>query len=84
MPIAALRPAPLQVGYLGFLGTSGGGFLDYLIADPVCVPPAERALTEQLVHLPECCLVFGEARARPGASAGSISACPRTASCSAR
>ena len=54
----------MQVGYLGFLGTSGGGFIDYLIADPVCVPPAEAACySEQLVHLPECCLVFGEARA---------------------
>lgn len=61
MAITALRPAPIQVSYLGFLGTSGGSSMDYLIADPICVPPAEaRWFTEQLVHLPDCCLVFGE------------------------
>jgi len=59
--IAALRPAPVQVSYLGFLGTTGGRFIDYQIADPICVPPDEaRYFTEQLVFLPHCCLVFGE------------------------
>lgn len=51
--ITALRPAPITVAYMGFLGTSGADFIDYLIADPVVVPPAQAVhYTEALVHLP--------------------------------
>jgi len=64
--IAALRPAPLQVGYLGLLGTTGGHFMDYLITDRVLAPPDEAVhFSERLVYLPECCLVFSEHGARP-------------------
>ncbi len=59
--IAALRPAPIQVSYLGFLGTSGGSFIDYVITDPVCTPAAEACwFTEKLVHLPDSCLVLSD------------------------
>jgi predicted O-linked N-acetylglucosamine transferase (SPINDLY family) len=51
--VFALRPAPLQVGYLGYLGTLGAPFMDYLIADPTLVPPAERAhYLEKIIFLP--------------------------------
>lgn len=51
--IMALRTAPIQVGYLGFLGTMGGDFMDYLIADPVIVPPEAREhYAEKLAYLP--------------------------------
>lgn len=51
--VVALRPAPVQVGYL-FPNTSGG-LLDYLIGDPVVTPPAHQArFAEQLVLLPWC------------------------------
>lgn len=54
------------MSYLGFLGTTGSSFIDYVITDRVCVPPREAPqFTERLVHLPECCLVFGEGEARP-------------------
>jgi predicted O-linked N-acetylglucosamine transferase (SPINDLY family) len=49
----ALRGAPLQVNWLAYPGTSGASFIDYLIADAVVVPPAERAhYSEALVRLP--------------------------------
>jgi protein O-GlcNAc transferase len=51
--IFAQRAAPLQVSYLGYLGTMGGRFIDYLIADPVIVPPENRRhYTEHIAYLP--------------------------------
>jgi predicted O-linked N-acetylglucosamine transferase (SPINDLY family) len=53
--IFSLRPAPLQVNYLGFPGTLGAPYIDYLIADQTVIPPDSRAhYTEQIVHLPDC------------------------------
>lgn len=55
MGIAALRPAPIQVSYLGFLGTTGADFIDYVIADAVVVPEGDkRFYAEKVVHLPHC------------------------------
>lgn len=49
----ALRAAPLQVNWLAYPGTSGAPFIDYLIADAVVVPAAERGhYSEALVRLP--------------------------------
>jgi predicted O-linked N-acetylglucosamine transferase (SPINDLY family) len=51
--IFARRAAPLQVSYLGYLGTLGAPYMDYLIADPVLVPPeAQRHYCEKLLYLP--------------------------------
>jgi predicted O-linked N-acetylglucosamine transferase (SPINDLY family) len=53
--IAALRPAPIQVSYLGFLSTTGADFIDYVLADAVVVPEAhQRFYTEKVVYLPHC------------------------------
>ncbi len=51
--IMALRPAPIQVNYLGYPGTMGAAFVDYLIGDRV-VTPLEHAAdySEKLVLLP--------------------------------
>jgi predicted O-linked N-acetylglucosamine transferase (SPINDLY family) len=55
LEILARRPAPLQVGYLGFLASTGSTFIDYLIADSVVAPPAhERFYSEKLIRLPHC------------------------------
>jgi protein O-GlcNAc transferase len=52
--ILAFRPAPVQVNYLGFPGTLGADWIDYMIADPVLVPPEERQhYSEQVVYLPD-------------------------------
>jgi predicted O-linked N-acetylglucosamine transferase (SPINDLY family) len=51
--ILALRPAPVQVNFLGFPGTLGAPWMDYLIADDVLVPAgAEAAYAEKIVRLP--------------------------------
>jgi predicted O-linked N-acetylglucosamine transferase (SPINDLY family)/glycosyltransferase involved in cell wall biosynthesis/SAM-dependent methyltransferase len=53
--ILAHRPAPIQVSYLGYPGTTGADFIDYVIADPVVLPFDQQPFyTEQIVHLPEC------------------------------
>ena len=51
--ILALRPAPIQVHYLGYPGTIGGGLVDYLIGDAIVTPAAHAAdYAETLVRLP--------------------------------
>lgn len=51
----ALRPAPLQVNWLGYPGTSGAPWMDYLLADAVVQPNTLRtAISEKLVRLPRC------------------------------
>lgn len=62
--ILAARPAPLQVSYLGYPGTLGAGFIDYLLADRVVIPPGdERFYTEQVVYLPDSYQVNDATRA---------------------
>lgn len=51
--ILARHPAPLQVGYLGYPGTTGADFIDYALVDRQIAPPEEQPFfTERLVHLP--------------------------------
>lgn len=53
--IFALRPAPVQIQHLGFPGTMGAPFMDYLVADEFLVPEAERVhYSEALILLPHC------------------------------
>jgi protein O-GlcNAc transferase len=55
LEIAALRPAPVQVRWLGMPGTTGADFFDYLITDRVVTPPVEaRCYSEKLVFMPDC------------------------------
>lgn len=52
--ILALRPAPIQVNWLGFPGTMGAPFADYLISDFFLTPPDQaQHYSEQLVCLPD-------------------------------
>ncbi len=53
--IAARRPAPVQVSFVGFPGTMGADFIDYLIADPFVLPMDQQDYySEKIVHLPHC------------------------------
>jgi protein O-GlcNAc transferase len=53
--IFAHRPAPVQASFLGYPGTMGGDFIDYLIADPIVLPFDQQPYyTEKIVHLPDC------------------------------
>lgn len=51
--IFALRAAPLQVSYLGYLGTMSASYMDYLIADDTIIPETHRQYySEKIVYLP--------------------------------
>ena len=53
--VFARRPCPVQVNYLGFPGTLGADYIDYLIADAHVIPPGEEAFyAERVVRLPDC------------------------------
>ncbi len=51
--ISSLKPAPVQAAYLGFPGTTGADFIDYIITDPI-VTPEEQApfYSEKFLFLP--------------------------------
>jgi len=52
--IFALRPAPIQVNYLGFPGTMGASYIDYIVADPVIIPEADQKhYSEKVAYLQE-------------------------------
>ena len=52
--ILAFRPAPVQVNYLGFPGTMGAPFIDYIVADDFIVPRDRQTLyAEKLAYLPD-------------------------------
>jgi len=52
--ILAHRPAPVQASYLGFPGTTGAEFIDYVLADRFVAPFDQQPFfTEKIVHLPD-------------------------------
>ena len=54
LEIFAARAAPVQVSYLGYPGTSGADFMDYVIADPFVLPLEDaRFFSEKVVQLPD-------------------------------
>ena len=62
--IASHRPCPVQVSYLGYPGTIGADFVDYVIADPVVVPADQQVFySEKILHLPGSFFVSDTRRA---------------------
>jgi predicted O-linked N-acetylglucosamine transferase (SPINDLY family) len=55
--VFAARPAPLQVNYLGYAGTLGARYWDFVITDPYTTPAAEQAhFSERFCHVGACYL----------------------------
>jgi predicted O-linked N-acetylglucosamine transferase (SPINDLY family) len=53
--IFALRAAPLQLNYLGYLGSMGASYIDYIIADrTVVTAQSESHFSEKIIYLPGC------------------------------
>ena len=51
--IFALRAAPIQASYIGYLGTMAASYMDYLFADPVIITPSTRPYySEKIAYLP--------------------------------
>jgi predicted O-linked N-acetylglucosamine transferase (SPINDLY family) len=62
--VFAHRPAPIQVSYLGYPGTTGAAYIDYVIADPIVLPFDQQPFwAERIVHLPGCYQINDRRRA---------------------
>jgi protein O-GlcNAc transferase len=62
--VLARRPAPIAVNYLGYPGTMGAGFIDYIIADDTVIPAQHEAYyAERVVRLPGSYQVNDDKRA---------------------
>ena len=49
------RIAPIQVSYLGYPGTTGAKFIDYIIGDKTVIPEKEKKnYSEKVIYLPNC------------------------------
>ncbi len=60
----ASRPAPVQATYLGYPGSSGAPFIDYMIGDAIVTPFEQQAFySEKIVQLPGCYQVNDRKRA---------------------
>jgi predicted O-linked N-acetylglucosamine transferase (SPINDLY family) len=53
--IFSYRPAPVQVNYLVYPGTTGASYMNYILADRIVLPLDQQAnFSEKIVHLPDC------------------------------
>lgn len=69
--ILAYRPAPIQVNAMGFPGTMGAEYMDYIIADAQLIPREHQAFyTEQVVYLPDSFQVYDNQRQIDGQAPG--------------
>ncbi|HEX2760339.1 MAG TPA: tetratricopeptide repeat protein, partial [Rhizomicrobium sp.] len=52
--VLAHRPAPVQAKYMGYPGTSGSDFIDYIVTDRIVVPPDQDPFfSEKIAALPD-------------------------------
>jgi predicted O-linked N-acetylglucosamine transferase (SPINDLY family) len=53
--LMALRTAPIQVNWLGYTGSSGASWADYIMADAIVLTPELRPhVSEKVIRLPRC------------------------------
>jgi protein O-GlcNAc transferase len=75
--IFAARVAPVQVNYLGYPGTMGAPFMDYLLADSFVVPPgSEQYYAEAIVRLPDCFQANDDRRILPAPASRATAGLP--------
>lgn len=64
--VFAQRGAPVQAAWLGFPGSSGAPYIDYIIADRTAIPDDQKdCYSEKIVWLPASCFPNDSQRARP-------------------
>lgn len=55
MSIFQERIAPIQINYLGYPGTIGKEFMDYIVADKILIPEDfKKYYSEKIIYLPDC------------------------------
>lgn len=55
LDICSLKLAPIQITFLGFPGTTGADFMDYVVVDPVVAPKGDQEFfSEALITMPHC------------------------------
>ncbi len=76
LPLFALRPAPLQMTWIGYPDTTGLRMIDYRISDAQADPPGmtEALHTEELLRLPGCFLSYNPGVEFPPVSPGPVAA----------
>jgi len=64
--ILANRTAPIQINYLGFPGTMGAKFIDYIIADKIIIPEnLKKYYDEKIIYMPDCYQINDGKRSLP-------------------
>jgi predicted O-linked N-acetylglucosamine transferase (SPINDLY family) len=64
-PAFAMRPAPIQVAYMGFPGTIGAPWIDYILLDDYLARDRHAHYAEHIVELPDTYLVTDDRRPLP-------------------
>ena len=65
--IFAERAAPVQINYLGFPGSMGAPYIDYMVADHYTITPENRKyFDEKIVYMPDCYQPNSPGRPSPG------------------
>jgi protein O-GlcNAc transferase len=74
--VFARKPAPIQITWIGYLGTTGLRSMDYRMTDVIADPPGsgDDAHSERLIRLPRTCLCY-----RPPSDAPPVAALPALA-----
>ena len=66
MGVLASRPAPVQAAFLGFPGTTGAPFIDYIVGDPLVTPLSHAPnFSEHIAQMPLCYQPNDRQRPRP-------------------
>ena len=61
--VFAMRPAPIQATFLGYAGTTGADYIDYIVADQTVIPEDEqRCYSEHVAYLPDTFMPFDSTR----------------------
>ncbi len=69
LQVLAHRPAPVQITWVGFPGSSGANYIDYIVGDPIVTPLAHAAhFSEKIAQLPLCYQPNDQYRELPAAS----------------
>ena len=66
LPVFFRKPAPLQVTWAGYTGTTGLSAMDYLIADPHSIPRGEEKYSsEAVIRMPHCYVSYSPVEYAP-------------------